>query len=216
MVRLNLATAIVDRVKPEKSILQIDDTDNKNDLNLLDRDKYFLFDLLNNYIQGILILSDKGDIVYVNNTGQNVLEKMDEVQADCSCLPREICYLFQFQSDICHHFPDQSWSLTATISTNEHNFFDIQTRWIRVRSSDSDCLLFIMEDSNQRINEIVMKEACRYGLTPRETEVWVLHKSHYTYKQIATKLNIMPNTVKKHMKNILIKQRLASEKEKTD
>ncbi|ESA34185.1 response regulator containing a -like receiver domain protein and an hth dna-binding domain protein [Leptolyngbya sp. Heron Island J] len=199
-------------MKPEKNIVQIKHTTSKDSFFFVERDAQFLFDLFNDYMQGVLVLSDTGDIVYVNKPGQTVLEEMNGAQADYPCLPREIYHLFQFQSTICHHFPHQNWSVTTKISTNTYAFLDIQTRWIRVRSSDSDCLLFVMEDANQRIQEIVLKEARCYGLTPRETDVWLLHKSHYTYKQIAEKLNIMPNTVKKHMKNILTKQRLANEK----
>ena len=41
---------------------------NNNGLNfvLLAKNSRFLFDLLNSYAQGILILSDKGDIVNIN------------------------------------------------------------------------------------------------------------------------------------------------------
>ena len=212
MSGLYFSAALEDGVKSEKNIIQITHTTSKDSFLLVERDIRFVFDLFNDYMQGILVLSRTGDIMYVNKPGQIVLEEMNGAQADYPCLPREIRHLFQFQSNISHHFPHQNWSVTTKISTNTYDFFDIQTRWIHVRSSDSDCLLFVMEDTNQRIQEIVIKEARHYGLTPRETDVWLLHKSHYTYKQIAKRLNIMPNTVKKHMKNILTKQRLASEK----
>jgi DNA-binding CsgD family transcriptional regulator len=54
---------------------------------------------------------------------------------------------------------------------------------------------------------MAFEEVQRYGLSVREGEVWVLHRKGYTYKDIAQKLNITPNTVKKHMKSILIKPR---------
>jgi DNA-binding CsgD family transcriptional regulator len=34
-----------------------------------------------------------------------------------------------------------------------------------------------------------------------------LHRANYTYKQAASELCITPNTVKKHMKNIYLKQK---------
>jgi DNA-binding CsgD family transcriptional regulator len=55
-----------------------------------------------------------------------------------------------------------------------------------------------------------MEEAQHYGLTDRETEIWMLQRANYTYKQIADELFIAPNTVKKHMQNIHLKQKGAS------
>ncbi|MUG91303.1 winged helix-turn-helix transcriptional regulator [Scytonema sp. UIC 10036] len=45
-----------------------------------------------------------------------------------------------------------------------------------------------------------------YGLTPREAEIWFLYRSRCSYKEIAERLYISVNTVKKHMKNIHSKQ----------
>jgi DNA-binding NarL/FixJ family response regulator len=64
-----------------------------------------------------------------------------------------------------------------------------------------------MEDQGQFNQDIAIKESIRLGLNSREQEVWLLHQVGYTYKQIAEELSITPNTVKKHMKSILTKQR---------
>ena len=45
-----------------------------------------------------------------------------------------------------------------------------------------------------------------YGLTEREGEVWMLRLQDYSYQEIADKLYLSINTVKKHMKTILAKQ----------
>ena len=208
MLDLDFSVDLVNGSKSDKTIFEADD---KNKLILLDKDSYFLFDLLNNYMDGILVLSTEGSIVYINQNAQHALDKMNGVQSNCCSIPKEIDYVFKCQSDIRNRFSEQNWSVKITISTNDYSFFDIQTRWIHLRSANSDCLLFVMEDSNQQIKKIAIKEAKRYGLTPRETEVWLLHQLHYTYKQIAEQLDIRPNTVKKHMRSILNKQRLAQE-----
>jgi DNA-binding CsgD family transcriptional regulator len=65
-----------------------------------------------------------------------------------------------------------------------------------------------MEDKNQLNHDFLLDEAKRLGLTLREQEVWLLNQTNYTYKQIAEMLDITLNTVKKHMKSILVKQRL--------
>jgi DNA-binding CsgD family transcriptional regulator len=54
-------------------------------------------------------------------------------------------------------------------------------------------------------------DAKPYNLTPRETEVWSLKQTNYTYKQIAATLYISVNTVKKHIKNIYFKQQTSQE-----
>ncbi|MEM9485243.1 MAG: helix-turn-helix transcriptional regulator [Cyanobacteria bacterium P01_F01_bin.116] len=211
MATLDFSADLVDGLKSEKIIFQTERQDNKSSFILPDKNNRFLFDLLNNYMDGILVLSTEGTIVYVSQNAQNALDKMNRTQSDYCSIPREIDYVFKCQSDIRNRFPEQNWSVKITISTNDHSFFDIQTRWIHLRSSNSDCLLFVMEDSNQQIKEVAIKEAKRYGLTPRETEVWLLHQLHHTYKQIAEQLDIRPNTVKKHMRSILTKQRFAQE-----
>jgi DNA-binding CsgD family transcriptional regulator len=70
------------------------------------------------------------------------------------------------------------------------------------------CLLLTIEDRQQAVLNLVIEEADRYGLSPREKEVWLLQQSNYTYKQIAAELGITPNTVKKHMRNIYAKKRI--------
>jgi DNA-binding CsgD family transcriptional regulator len=51
------------------------------------------------------------------------------------------------------------------------------------------------------MKKTAIADAKPYNLTPRETQVWCLYQTKYSYKQIATKLYTSINTVKKHMKN---------------
>jgi DNA-binding CsgD family transcriptional regulator len=60
-------------------------------------------------------------------------------------------------------------------------------------------------------NTAIAEDAKQYNLTPRETEVWYLKQTNYSYKQIAATLYISVNTVKKHMKNIYFKQQTSLE-----
>jgi DNA-binding CsgD family transcriptional regulator len=54
----------------------------------------------------------------------------------------------------------------------------------------------------------VIAEVDKYGLTPREAEVWLLRRAKYALKEIATELSISLNTVKKHIKNIHAKREI--------
>jgi DNA-binding CsgD family transcriptional regulator len=67
-------------------------------------------------------------------------------------------------------------------------------------------LLVTIEDRNQSTQNLAIADAKKYGLTRRETEIWLLRRANYSYKEIADKLCISINTVKKHLKNIHIKQ----------
>ena len=216
MMALDFFTALANELRPERIFFQPENKNDKNSFDLPEENNQLLFDLLNNHMDGILVLSAEGNVVYVNENARNALKKMGKAQSNLCSMPKEIDYLFQCQSDIRNRFPEQNWSVKTTISTNYYATLDVQSRWIHLRSYNSDCLLFVMEDFNQQIKEVAIKEAKRYGLTPRETEVWLLHQLQYTYKQIAENLDIRPNTVKKHMKSILSKQRLAQDSKDTD
>lgn len=78
---------------------------------------------------------------------------------------------------------------------------------IRVRLLDLDrfkmpCLLVTIENQYESLKNVAFTEVKKFDLTPREAEIWFLYRSNYSYKEIATKLYITINTVKKHMKNI--------------
>ncbi|MEO0758135.1 MAG: helix-turn-helix transcriptional regulator [Cyanobacteria bacterium J06648_16] len=156
---------------------------------------------------GIVILSAAGELVYTNKKGEAALSAMASQACSQKTLPKEICYLFGVLTENKRLFPSQNWSIQFTVFTSIQKRFDIQARWIHTEKGNELYLLLIMNDSDQQIYEVALGEAAQYGFTSRETEVWVLHRTHYTYKEIADQLAITPNTVKKHMKNILTKQR---------
>jgi len=72
-----------------------------------------------------------------------------------------------------------------------------------------------MEDQNLSKQMQAITDAKRYGLTPREAEVWSLHQAKLSYKEIAKNLYITVNTVKKHIKNIYSKQQSCWELEQS-
>jgi DNA-binding CsgD family transcriptional regulator len=65
-----------------------------------------------------------------------------------------------------------------------------------------------LEDRKQSTQKAAIAEAKKYDLTPREAEVWLLRRAHYSYKEIAAKLYITVNTVKKHLKSVYAKQQV--------
>ena len=63
-----------------------------------------------------------------------------------------------------------------------------------------------IEDCNQYNQSIAIADAKKYNLTDREMEVWLLRRANLSYREIANQLYITINTVKKHLKNIYVKQ----------
>lgn len=62
--------------------------------------------------------------------------------------------------------------------------------------------------STDEVPESLRIECAKYGLTPREAEVWILRQQKKSYKQIASELFITVDTVKKHFKSIFAKREL--------
>jgi DNA-binding CsgD family transcriptional regulator len=97
--------------------------------------------------------------------------------------------------------------LSTKICINSSITFNVYARYMKLDTLGKNCLVLVLKDQYQLIKSIAQEEARRYGLTDRETEIWLLQRANYTYKQIATELFIAPNTVKKHMQNIHLKQK---------
>ncbi|MEM7062576.1 MAG: LuxR C-terminal-related transcriptional regulator [Cyanobacteria bacterium P01_B01_bin.77] len=166
----------------------------------------FLWSILESSIQGILILRDIDHLIYANQHARRILRKMDQAFSQNNVLPEEINYIFKSLQEIRHLFPKQDWLIETKILTEQSISFEIQARWAHVRATNSRCLLLMLKDADQQRQDIALEEATRYNLTCRETDVWLLYKVGYAYKEIAAELDITANTVKKHMKNIWAKQ----------
>ena len=163
--------------------------------------------VIGDLIDGILVLTDQGQIVYANRNGIRVLNQLNQVEENIRQVPQEIWHICQSLIQSKHLFPNQHWLIQSDILIGHSTVLNIRARWLDMEVFDSPCLLLIMEDRQQAIQNIAREEAEQFGLTPREKEVWLLHRNNYTYKQIARALEITPNTVKKHMRSIHVKQK---------
>jgi len=83
----------------------------------------------------------------------------------------------------------------------------IRIRVQNIQLANTPYLMIVLEDRQQTIRNKVLSDAALFGLTERETEVWQLRLRGADYNEISTALWISANTVKKHVKNILAKQR---------
>lgn len=164
--------------------------------------------LIEECIGGILVFTDQQQLVYSSRAAQRVLSQLQTESGAKNFIPNEIWHICRSLIQSRHLFPDQNWLIEFDIFTNATTTLHISARWLNLEAIPYPCLLLTLEDRQQAIINLVLEEAERYGLTPREKSVWLLQNNNYTYKQIATELGITPNTVKKHMRSIYAKKKI--------
>ncbi|MEO0758131.1 MAG: LuxR C-terminal-related transcriptional regulator [Cyanobacteria bacterium J06648_16] len=162
--------------------------------------------LVSDLIDGILIVTDDRKLIYANAGGMRLLQRLSAVQPKQK-VPLEIWHICESLIKSRHLFPDQHWLIQSDIFIENLAALHVQAKWLSTEQIDQPCLLLLLEDRQHTIHSIAAQEAEQYGLTPREKEVWLLHRSHRTYKQISSELGITANTVKKHMKSIHSKRK---------
>jgi|GEM_PF-1270492 RNA polymerase sigma factor (sigma-70 family) len=167
--------------------------------------------LVEECIGGILIFTDRPQLIYASTAARQVLSQLQSDAFSTDLIPNEIWHICQLLIQSRHLFPSQNWMIEFDIFTNAAMTLHICSRWVTVEKIDRSCLLLTIEDRQQAIVNLVLDEANRYRLTPREKDVWLLQYNNYTYKQIAAELGITPNTVKKHMRSIYAKKKSQQE-----
>ncbi len=170
--------------------------------------------ILVDVLGGVILFDDQDRLIYINRKALAITEKMTRYSEKNQPIPKEIMHIIKFMRGARREFSQQNWLNQSTIFVDCFTVFNIYARWIQGDDSSYNYLLLNMEDQNQFSQNIALEEARQMGLTSREQDVWLLYQTNYTYKQIAETLNITPNTVKKHMKSILTKQRSSSIRDK--
>ncbi|HEY9641084.1 MAG TPA: LuxR C-terminal-related transcriptional regulator [Coleofasciculaceae cyanobacterium] len=149
---------------------------------------------------GIMILSDCGELTYDNSCARQICQQL-LAQASGTVVPAQVWRCCQALIESRSHYHStvivEDEILTATGST-----IRIRVRWLDPHNIEHPYLLVTLEDQQQSAQYRAYAEAQRYGLTDRETQVWLLKRAGLTYKAIGAKLHIAEDTVKKHIKNI--------------
>lgn len=185
----------------EKALTNYPDNAQESALNLI------LKQIIPCVLDGVIVFDQQNRLLYVNSKAATIVQKIAQNSQSIEGIPMEIVYIKRFMVEAKEKFPHQNWLSQSTIFVDCLAVFHVHARWIQDNNSGQYYLLLKMEDQNQFSQDLALEEAKRLGLTLREQEVWLLHRANYTYKQIAEALEITPNTVKKHMKSILVKQR---------
>lgn len=157
---------------------------------------------------GVLILTERKEIIYANNCACRILRRISQDRVDSDSIPKEIWYVCKSIIEVRALFPEQHWLINTEIYTGGSSNFDVQARCLKLEKPDMNCVILLLKDQYQIIKNIASEEAEEYGLTDREKEIWIMQRANYNYKQIASELFIAPNTVKKHLQNISLKKKL--------
>ncbi len=174
--------------------------------------KSLILEIFEKSSQGLFLLNQFSKIIYANRKGIKILLDMGYSELEDDQIPEIIEHIHNSSVGRRNLDSGHQISVLARFCINPSVCFDVQTRWLNISENQSEYLLFIIEEHNQLIKHSIADEAEKYGLTPRETEVWLLYKMHHSYREIASRLGIAINTVKKHMKNIFLKQQHHSKK----
>ncbi|MBX2862017.1 MAG: helix-turn-helix transcriptional regulator [Leptolyngbyaceae cyanobacterium MAG.088] len=166
---------------------------------------------------GLVIVSQDGAILHKNKRAELFLEEL-ACSSNSKVIPnilwRPCQSLMENQQDESDLFPaDYTIVLEDEIATDHGDLIHRRVQWFDWDNSDykpCNCFLITLENRQQSLTAIAQHEAQRYGLTTRETDVWCLKRMGNSYKDIAQKLFISENTVKKHLKSIYVKKEQAS------
>jgi DNA-binding CsgD family transcriptional regulator len=167
---------------------------------------YLLQAIIEGFVDGVLIVNEKREWIHANKRARWICQHFYSDQLERNSVPQPIWHICESLIDSRKLFPDQKMIIEADIETNNADVFRVRVRWLQLDASDSAYLLVTIEDRNQSTKNTAIAEAQKYNLTAREAEVWSLRRANYSYKEIATKLYITTNTVKKHLKNVYAKQ----------
>ena len=148
---------------------------------------------------GFIIVSHTGEIIQINEPAQRICHLLTEAAAT---LPAEFWQLCQsaLRNQNVHNV-----GIDADIILPELGA--VRVRVQNIYQDDPPYFLIVLEDRQQTMRNKALSDAALYGLTERETEVWQMRLRGLAYKEISTTLWISVDTVKKHVKNILAKQR---------
>jgi len=169
-----------------------------------------LQNVLESLLDGVLILNYQGDSVYVNEAAQRICQEMNGGQS-APHVPGEIWQACEALIESRTLYPDRLVVIESEITLNQSATYRLRVRWLPQEDTQHPYIVVLIEDCYQSLQSRTIAEIQQYSLTPRQAEVWLLHRMGYSYQEIATELYISLNTVKKHLKDIYAKRQLCHE-----
>ncbi len=172
---------------------------------------FLLQGVLEGLTDGILILSEQGEWIYHNYYAYCICQRLHQGSGDTKKVPEVIWRNCEALLESRTLFPDQPVVIESEVTLNPSDVYRIRVRWLTLEDSSRPYLAVLLEDRRQSMQSRAIAEAILYDLTPRQADVWLLRRAGFSYQQIAMELFITLNTVKRHLKDIRLKQKLAIE-----
>ncbi len=175
--------------------------------------KRFQSSLIESAREGILIISDKLQPIYLNLKAKEICDQLWNDNLSCTHLPLILSnisrQLFKgLSSENESLILDHQVNAKQTIRIRAHLFTNEFAQEVRDSYEyDHQYILVFLEDRNATLAEELRIEQKKYDLTERETQILNLLLKTYSYQDIAGTLHISLNTVKFHVKNIHSKKR---------
>lgn len=164
----------------------------------------FLLSVLEGLVDGILILDADGTILYANSPATKICQNFSPKQT--THVPSEVWRSCEALIESRELYGDRPLVIEAEVSIEQAQTYRVRVQWLNLEAYEQPCLLVRLEDQKQSLQSLALSEAKRFGLTPREAEVWFLRRCNLSRKEIAAQLYITIDTVKKHLGNIQMKR----------
>jgi len=162
--------------------------------------------IFDSWVEGVLILTSSGDCLYTNQYVRQLIEYLAMDRPATLQFHMEIWRVHQASLDSRTVYSSQSVVIESQIRVQPHQI-RLRGRLLQLETYPDPLIFISLDGPCQSQLTLAPADIQDYGLTPREQEVWQLWKAHYTYKEIAAKLFISKDTVKKHLRNIRDKSR---------
>ncbi|MBW4579929.1 MAG: LuxR family transcriptional regulator [Tildeniella nuda ZEHNDER 1965/U140] len=169
--------------------------------------------VLEGLTDGILILSDRGEWIYHNYYAYRICQQLNEGSSSVSTVPEAIWQTCKALIESREVYNNQPVVIESEIATGQSSVYRIRVRWLTLDEPQRPYLAVLLEDRWQSSQNQALAEALLYNLSQRQTEVWLLRRAGLSYQQIAIDLYITVHTVKSHLKDIRMKQRMVLDRD---
>ena len=153
--------------------------------------------VLEAFTDGVMLLTAEGRLLHINQCAIQLCRHLQPDFTSTYEVPKSIWRICKSLIESRTLFPNQTFVIEDEILNSKNNPVRIRVQWMDLEVTNQPYLLVTLEDLNQSTAISAILEAQKFGLTQREHEVWQLRKAKYNYEEIASKLYISVNTVKK-------------------
>lgn len=146
---------------------------------------------------GIFLFNRHGQVSHFNEQSRHVLDQLSKIYGQS---PEVI--LDEIRQSITTVFEELDTETFSGACCQPFQGFHLRLYKIEIPGQLEKMILLVTENWEKYVQAQASLDTIRYGLTPRESEVWMLKSLGLSYQAISQKLFITVNTVKKHIAHI--------------